>query len=308
MKNAAKHLILSLTLAFISNLHGLNAEKFIVFGDSLSDNGNACLHAEKKDFACNFYPNGRFTDGDVWIEVLADIMRVERPQPSLGHIKGTNFACGGAITGSDYSEKRLNVGTQIDDYLSRTNGYASPYHLHVIWVGGNDLKNKLLPKNILSDHTKFLTNTQEHIIRLAEAGATQFLVPNFPPIDKSPAAELLLKAPGKGIDWLTRKLGLTDKDSNFGSTISGLINDFTQFGIEFYNDELEIILTNLENEYNIKIYRFDTHKHFHHTRENLRNYGVKEELDLYMFDGFHPNAQGHWLIAEAVYKAIKEQE
>jgi phospholipase/lecithinase/hemolysin len=127
----------------------LDLSKFkhlIVFGDSLSDNGN--LFAITKggnppappigaygvtfDGTNRFFP-GRFTDGQNWVDYFFSVA------PSVAHFSpvtayfndgGTNFAVGGS-TSEDLTE-------QINTYLSSPNGHTPANDLSVIWIGAND--------------------------------------------------------------------------------------------------------------------------------------------------------------------------
>src|SRR5262245_14581793 len=84
----------------------------VVFGDSLSDTGNLFL-ASGGTVATPPYFNGRFSNGPVWVEVLADKLGLDAPTPSV--LGGTNFAFGGAETGAGLSSfDTPNVGMQID--------------------------------------------------------------------------------------------------------------------------------------------------------------------------------------------------
>ncbi|WP_235031247.1 SGNH/GDSL hydrolase family protein, partial [Geminicoccus flavidas] len=68
----------------------------VVFGDSLSDTGNA----------------GRFSNGPVWVEVLADRLGVELRAAQMG---GSNFAVGGAQL--DPAAGPYGLRVQVDRFL-----------------------------------------------------------------------------------------------------------------------------------------------------------------------------------------------
>ena len=89
----------------------------IVFGDSLSDMGNG------RNSILNVpdvppYWQGRFSNGQVWLEYLSQAYGVTTTIGS-GTTAGDNRAFGGSQTGQGYSYLLLpNVGTQISNYLS----------------------------------------------------------------------------------------------------------------------------------------------------------------------------------------------
>src|SRR5215831_11872170 len=78
--------------------------QFVVFGDSLSDNGNAFIGTGGAIPAPPLYTVGRFTDGSdtsptgtpggIWHEVLSGLLGEPVSTPFLAG--GTNFAVGGA--------------------------------------------------------------------------------------------------------------------------------------------------------------------------------------------------------------------
>jgi phospholipase/lecithinase/hemolysin len=88
----------------------------VVIGDSLSDSGNA----------------GRFSDGPVWVEHVADRLAVTLRPSRLG---GTNLAVGGArVTGTP-----TDLRGQADAFLAARGGRLDPAALYVVWGGANDL-------------------------------------------------------------------------------------------------------------------------------------------------------------------------
>ncbi len=179
----------------------------VVFGDSLSDTGNVAHLAYEKygiyaPGPALDYTLGRFTDGPdtvpaaqnyegVWIEQLAAQMP-SRPEVKDSLDGGTNYAYGFATTGSGtsplcfvscavYSVEVENVGQQITDYLA-TKPKIDQNTLFVIWGGANDLLTATSADDVLNAAAQESANIQ----RLIEAGATQILVPNVPPLGLVP--------------------------------------------------------------------------------------------------------------------------
>ncbi len=184
----------------------------VVFGDSLSDTGNIAHITESQYFIryptdnplLGFdYTDGRFTDGadtqpaaksyfGVWAEQLAASF-ASKPavKDSLGG--GTNYAYGEATTedgtstvsetfaGLPISITIHNMGQQVTDYLA-TNPTPNAQTLYILWGGADDL---------YADHsaTSVTAAAQREtalIQRLITAGATNFLVPNLPPLGGVP--------------------------------------------------------------------------------------------------------------------------
>lgn len=179
----------------------------VVFGDSLSDTGNFA-HLTQAKYGVRIpgpiadYTDGRFTDGadtepaaqdffGLWIEQFAAML------PSKPVIKdsldgGTNYAYGFATTGNGTGmvnfgpENSLfinvdNIGQQITDYLGtrpKINGKV----LFVVWGGAIDVLDATSSNEVIAAAIQEGLDIQ----RLIDAGATQFIIPNLPPLGAIP--------------------------------------------------------------------------------------------------------------------------
>ena len=207
-------LLASLLMTFSSVLASAQAgpptpefTKIVIFGDSLSDTGNvAHLTFDKYGFRVPGpvadYTDGRFTDGydtlppaqmysGVWIEQLAESIP-SKPEVKNSLDGGSDYAFGFATTGSgtsvftfgpgnELSVNVENIGQQITDYL-KTHPRITPKTLFVVWGGANDLINATSENDIIDAGINQTLNIQ----RLIDAGATQFIVPNLPPLGLVP--------------------------------------------------------------------------------------------------------------------------
>jgi len=144
---AAVVLVLSLSQASIA----LGYSTIVSLGDSLSDNGNV----------------GRFTDGPLWVELLADHYAV--PLVDIAHGGATtgydNPIIGSPITGLQWQVKQL-TSLPVDSLVT-------------LWAGANDLLQLRSPFNAVHNIDFALEN-------LYLAGGRNFLVPNLPDIGSSP--------------------------------------------------------------------------------------------------------------------------
>jgi outer membrane lipase/esterase len=133
----------------------------IVFGDSLSDNGNA----------------GRFSNGPVWVERIAETLGLKLQPARAG---GTNYAVGGARTQGG----PMDVLSQTSAFL--THRHADPDALYIVFAGANDL----LASACHASDGRVAREAAEAlgiaIDRLAEAGAVHLLVPNLPDVGRAP--------------------------------------------------------------------------------------------------------------------------
>ena len=181
--------------------------RIVVFGDSLSDTGNVA-HLAYDKYGLRIpgpvadYTNGSFTDGfdtlpaaeqyvGVWVEQLAKSVP-SKPEVKNSLDGGTNYAYGFATTGSgttvltfgpsdSLSVNVENIGQQISDYLA-THRKITNKTLFIVWGGANDLINATSANDIINAGIDQTLNIQ----RLIEAGATQLIVPNLPPLGLIP--------------------------------------------------------------------------------------------------------------------------
>lgn len=160
----------------------------VVFGDSLSDNGNA----------------GRFSNGPVWVEHLASRLGLPLAPSRQG---GTNHAVGGARTHGGPDDLRA----QADAHIAR-HRRLDPGRLYIVHGGGNDLLaaahiahpgfaslQHVGPERIAEDAARAIAGI---VADLAAAGAVHILVPNLPDIGRTPA----LLAAGPSLAAVGRRL------------------------------------------------------------------------------------------------------
>ena len=110
-----------------------------VFGDSLSDSGNSFI-ASGGAFPPAPYAM-RFSNGPVYAEQLASHLGLDA-SASLGG--GSNFAYGVARSATNpmFGDAGSLLG-QIGAFGTATGGSADPTGLHLLWIGGNDLRDAL---------------------------------------------------------------------------------------------------------------------------------------------------------------------
>ena len=289
----------------------------IVFGDSLSDDGNIRHRLEDQYFISypggDFnYSDGRFTNSSdtdpasdmyagTWHEQLArDFLGLSAPTNSLDG--GTDYAFGGATTedgtrdvtvfdnplpfvGGNTTVTIDNLGQQVDDYLAANT--VDPAALYIVWGGGNDLFD--------DDSSTNVTATAERVAglveRLAEAGAVYILVPNVPP------------------------LGLVPNYQDDPDTAAALNAASAAYRDEL-NAQLDAEVSTLAAEsITISLYRLDVYELFYRLAANFEDYGFVNisdpaqgadvDPDQYLFwDDIHPTTAGHFQIANAAFDLL----
>jgi phospholipase/lecithinase/hemolysin len=176
------HPILSLRLLAIAVLSSASTapaatlfNRIFTFGDSLTDTGNTSL-ATGGALPGPGYDGGRFSNGPLWVETLADKIGIAAPTPSS--LGGTGHAWAGAATGGFALPPSMQL--QAQGYAS-SGGTFLPTDLVVVWGGANDFSDNPGANPIASAN-----NISSIITTLAGAGARNFLVPNLPDLGDTP--------------------------------------------------------------------------------------------------------------------------
>ena len=307
-------------LLFVPRLFAQSAPTFsqvIVFGDSLSDDGNIRNRLEDQylisypggDFN---YSDGRFTNSSdtdpasdmyagTWHEQLArDFLGLPAPTNSLDG--GTDYAFGGATTedgtrevtvidnpvpflGGELTVTIDNLGQQVDDYLADQT--VDPAALYIVWGGANDLFD--------DDSSENVTSTAERVAGLVEelgrAGAVSILVPNV------------------------GTLGLVPNYNDDPETAAALNAAAAAYRDEI-NAQLDAAVSTLAGEgITVTLYRLDVYGLSYRVAANSEDYGFVNitdpaqgedvDPDEYIFwDDLHPTTAGHYQIASAAFDLL----
>ena len=304
-----------------ARLHHYN--KVVVFGDSLSDAGNVTVLSSTDGCGYLFpapypfdYTYGSFTDGydtapgaesysGAWIEQLAkDFPNKLTLTDSLEG--GTDYAYGDAytgngttmltlpgLTGGSCSIQVANIGQQIKDYLQK-NPTIDQHTLFVVWGGANNVLTALLANNITTTTNDIFDAAYYETLEiqsLIQAGATQILIPNLPP------------------------LGLVPRLN--GSTTTKLAGNTAA---QLYNTDLAMGISILKDTYrrrHISFYQLDVYHLMQQvvaspSRYSLTNVttpaqGQPVDPDTYLFwDDLHPTTRGHDILANAALQLLSK--
>lgn len=155
----------------------------VVFGDSLSDNGNLYEFMKHQLPPSPPYHEGRFTNGPVWIEYLVASYFPENPAEHL-----QDYAYGGAGVSEEEGadDVLFTLRREVNTYLMLNNDKASEDDLYVIWIGSN---NYLAYPSDTEQSLKDVNLGMKHSLeQLVEKGAKHILVVNLPDLGRTPAA------------------------------------------------------------------------------------------------------------------------
>jgi phospholipase/lecithinase/hemolysin len=258
--------------------------QIVVFGDSLSETGNSFETTGIPPSPPYF--QGRFSNGPVWIDYLADDLEISSD-------RRTNYAFGGATTGSD-NNILLPTGApslpglqqQLNSFTA-TNTTADPNALYLVWAGANDY----LGGNI-TDPTVPVNNLTSTVKTLSEYGAKNVLVANLPDLGRIPATS--------NIPQIADNLNLLSEFHNLGLTNS---------------------LSELSQQTDTKIISLDVNSLFRRAIANPSEFGLTNVTDAcltqagvcsnpneYLFwDDFHPTTVTHELVSEAALSSLESK-
>lgn len=155
----------------------------VVFGDSLSDNGNLYKFMKYQLPPSPPYFEGRFSNGLVWIEHVIASYFPENPDVHL-----LDYAYGGAGVSEEEGadDVLFTLRREVNSYLLEHNDKASEDSLFVIWIGSNNYL--AFPAEIEQTLHDVHAGIVHSIERLVEKGAKHILVVNLPDLGRTPAA------------------------------------------------------------------------------------------------------------------------
>ena len=165
--------------------------RVIVFGDSLSDNGNTSATTGNPPGPPYYRgSNGftRFSNGPVWVEQLFG--NFNSPVQGSGVNGNVDLAFGGALagTGTNANGPIPNVQQQIGIYLA-SGGRIGAGDLVVVWAGANDIfqTTATTAAGFVTAGATAATSELNNVQSLISLGAQRLLVPNLPDFGQLPA-------------------------------------------------------------------------------------------------------------------------
>lgn len=168
----------------------------VVFGDALSDTGNTFI-ATGGTAPAPPYSNGRFSDGPVWVEALAQALNVPAGSVAPYLSGGENYAFGGARTGASTSPTP-GVLAQLGGFWNVAGTrLADPDALYIFAGGLGDMRDARSAFQSTSPGDQAgreaaadaaVANLANAVSFLASRGATRVLILNLPDLGATPEA------------------------------------------------------------------------------------------------------------------------
>ncbi len=172
-------------------------KRIVVFGDSYSDNGNV-FRISKGTYPCaKRYWQGRFSNGPVWVEYLAQDygLNPNNPHQLLDYAYGQAQAKGNLTFQTHNKTEQFNftvpdIHQQLEQYLAQ-NKHKLHGTLFIVFIGANDLFNQKNLANINQQRfIKAVITAQANLINtLEQLDAKHFLVVNLRDLTAAPIAK-----------------------------------------------------------------------------------------------------------------------
>ena len=182
-----RHIVLAGFALALMSTSALAQQRYVAFGDSLSDNGNLFIGSGGTQPPSPPYVGGRFSNGPVWIEQLAGPMAGFFPLGPVNNLTSTNFAFGGARTDALFANPP-GTGSQVGAYFARGGGFGAG-DIATMWAGANDIFQGLpvaaaapatAQATMQGIATAAATNVSTQVGQLAAGGARTIVVLNLP--------------------------------------------------------------------------------------------------------------------------------
>lgn len=306
--------VAAVLVASAASVYAHAFDNVYIFGDSLSDTGNA------KQFAAAQGVNGipaRFSNGPVAVDVITQAYGLTAT-PSLylfGQEFGNNYAVGGAVAldaDGDESTPDTNLPSQVNAYLAYNGFQASPTALYAVIIGGNDLfrAQEIRAASVAEEDgsvrqdirkaaeervTLAVNSIEAQLIKLVSAGARNVLVGSAPDVAQVP----------NSLDAAAGLQAIAD-DKQEAKRASKFLRYTSKLTAQF-NEELAAAVARVETLAGIDIVEWDLEGFLSNQIEDAESLGFTNTTDgciedfsnlpactgYLFFDGVHPTTAAH---------------
>ncbi|HEY9599761.1 MAG TPA: SGNH/GDSL hydrolase family protein [Cyanophyceae cyanobacterium] len=295
-------------------------DRLYVFGDSLSDTGNAFIATgglvnptQATPPSPPYFP-GHFSNGPIWVDDLGSKLGLTPtvyaslipggPIPT----QGINFAVGGATTGEfnafvpspPFPPSGLQAQIKTFTSLKAAGLPADSNALYTVLAGGNDFISGSMPSESVNNVSKAVTD-------LYNAGARNILVGNLFDLGKTPRAlgfdPLNPVVPG------TAQLG-TLFTNGYNNGLAQTLGSLSQSlpGINLISLDINSVINNAIEQSKNSGSPFTNVTQACLFDPSCISSNPVEQNQYLWWDGIHPTAGGHRLIADAAIQALGENQ
>jgi len=299
-----KKIVSIFLLCFVSLAIAAPLKNMVVFGDSLSDNGNLYEYLNKQVPLSPPYYDGRFTNGEVWVERLAHHYFGDDTSSRL-----LDYAFGGAGVSEDPDDDGLfTLRSEIQSYLVAHGDKADSESLFVVWIGANNYL--AVPDDKEAAVKEVVDGISKGLARLADNGAKHIVVLNLPDLGRTPAGALFdakeqltalailhnqalgdsvqqLKVQYPDVEW-----ALVDVNTKF----TDMLNHPGQYGFTNITDTCYDALTSAPSE--MSMVQMASHVKHRFAAKNCEGY--------FFFDPVHPTEGVHEVMANTAYERFED--
>lgn len=272
-----------------------------IFGDSLSDAGNIALAIGSNPgqvvsgnsyIPGQPYASGQFTNGNVWAKSFAASLGLPAGGvASLTPGGGGNFAFGGARTATDGAGLPPSLKSQATLFLGATGGVAPGGALYVVEGGGNDARDAFqaaaasaTPAAVIAAAAAaYALATGAIVDQLQAAGAQRIVVWDVPNLALAPAVTFL----GGGASFLAGQVAAAMNSALSARLATEVgVSIFDVFGVQnaIVANPGAFGLTNVSDA--------------------CGAVGVCNPATGLFWDGIHPTAAGHAVLAQRMLIAV----
>jgi phospholipase/lecithinase/hemolysin len=278
-------------------------EALFVFGDSLSDAGNAAALSGDTFPPSPPYAR-RFSNVPVAAEYLATALGV----PLLPSVAGgTDFAVGGATTGTANFDFVVSQPFPLPPVFENTGmavqvgGFSDSFDparsLFMLWGGANDIFLALaLGQDPAAAVGTAVTNLAGEVGALAGLGARRFLVPNLPDLGAVPFAATLSPAEAAGLTALSEGFG-----AGLAQALSLVEAQLLGLGIDIDVELVDVLAAQREIMANPAAFGFTNVTSPCLADPSAFAAGCKGFL---FFDDVHPTTAGHRILGREFRAAV----
>ncbi len=272
------------------------------FGDSLSDAGNISLLTLHQLPVASIYSDGRFSNGNVWVQDLAQNLHLPAVTPSMSG--GTDYAYGGAETGASavHAVNPSDLPSQLAQFEAKV-PHPSANALYTVWAGSNDVldiaHSTETPAQQAATVRQAVTNEVGFIDGLISHGARDLVVMNVPDLGKTPYETARPKSDadsttlaktynaelGAALQQIVASGAASIDYVNTFGLLDLAVSDPAAYGLT--NVTQPVWTGNLTNSHS----------------GVLTATGTAQNGHLF-FDDLHPTAAGHALLADAVTQGL----
>jgi phospholipase/lecithinase/hemolysin len=274
-KRTVLSVILAILLLLPTAALASNFDTLVVFGDSLSDNGNL-YKIDSTAVPSQSYYKGRFSNGRVWAEYLAE--------EDFLDCSLEDKAYGGATTDGSSPPGLIS---QVRDYTGSAT--LEDNTLFAVWIGANDFLEGS------DDYEASAANIRTALDALATFGAEHLLIINLPDLGSTP------RYLGKPEEDGARRLS-----QGFNAELAAVIDAFKDANpeVNVYEFDVDAFLQAVAND--------PAGYGFTNATQVCPSFKIADNFDNskgYVFwDKIHPTTEAHRVIADQILSILTEDD